>query len=113
VHEAYLEDIIYPQDVVAQKSVYEVGVQKPTIHIYLDPAERAVTEHKMAAFRAVYENLTGKKVVFDYLIYAQSSELLMQRELPDSSPIPHPISVTLSRIGRHTTPHAKDSERRT
>jgi len=79
VHEAYLEDIIYPQDVVGQKSVYEVGVQKPTIHVYLDPAERATTEHKMEAFKAVYENLTGKKVVFDYLIYAESSELIKQR----------------------------------
>jgi hypothetical protein len=30
--------------------------------------------------RAVYENLTGKKVVFQYLLYQESSELLQQRE---------------------------------
>lgn len=79
VHEAYLEDVIWPQDVVGQKSVYDVGVSKPTIHVYLDPARRAVTEHKMDAYRAVYENLTGKKVVFEYLIYQESSELQKQR----------------------------------
>jgi len=34
----------------------------------------------MPAYRAVYENLTGKKVVFEYLVYERSSELVMQRK---------------------------------
>ena len=79
VHEKYLEDMIWPQDVVGQKQVYEVDKDQPTEHIYLDPAERATTEHRMDAFCAVYQNLTGKKVVFEYLIYAESPPLVQQR----------------------------------
>ena len=33
----------------------------------------------MDAFCAVYQNLTGKKVVFEYLIYAESPPLVQQR----------------------------------
>ena len=46
VHEKYLEDMIWPQDVVGQKQVYEVDKDQPTEHIYLDPSERATTEHR-------------------------------------------------------------------
>jgi small subunit ribosomal protein S7e len=79
VHEAYLEDIIWPEDVVGQRELFEVGISKPTEFIYLDPATRATTERKMEAFRAVYANLTGKKVVFEYLVYQEPSELQKQR----------------------------------
>ena len=74
-------------DVVLQ--VYDVGVKKPTTHIYLDPANRAATEGKMQVFVAVYQNLTGKKVVFDYLIYQRNSELFMQRESLSPWASPH------------------------
>jgi len=60
--------------------VHDVGIKKPTLHVYLDPAVRPETEGKMEVFTAVYQNLTGKKVVFDYLIYQRNSELIMQRE---------------------------------
>ena len=49
------------------------------------PAERATTEHRMDAFCAVYQNLTGKKVVFEYLIYAESPPLVQQH--PSSKPL--------------------------
>ena len=75
--------------------MYDVGVNKPTTHIYLDPANRAATEGKMQVFVAVYQNLTGKKVVFDYLIYQRNSELIMQRESLSPRASPHICSSPL------------------
>ena len=49
----------------------------------------------MEVFTAVYQNLTGKKVVFDYLIYQRNSELVMQREC---------LIIRLSRGGPCSTP---------
>jgi hypothetical protein len=43
----------------------------------------------MPAYRAAYENLTGKKVVFEYLVYERSSELVMQRKCS------HPLHTVL------------------
>jgi hypothetical protein len=41
----------------------------------------------MPAYRAAYENLTGKKVVFEYLVYERSSELVMQRKCSHLPPL--------------------------
>ena len=43
--------------------VYAVaGGPKPIMHIYLDPAVRAATEHKMEAYRSPFVPLFGKSI---------------------------------------------------
>ncbi|XP_073115507.1 small ribosomal subunit protein eS7 [Elaeis guineensis] len=65
VHEAMLEDIVYPAEIVGKRIRYRLDGSK-IIKIFLDPKERNNTEYKLDSFAGVYRKLTGKNVVFEY-----------------------------------------------
>ncbi|KAI3990548.1 hypothetical protein MKX01_022848 [Papaver californicum] len=58
VHDAMLEDVVYPAEIVGKRIKY----------IFLDPKERNNTEYKLETFSGVYRKLYGKDVVFEYPI---------------------------------------------
>ncbi|ONK61092.1 uncharacterized protein A4U43_C08F26170 [Asparagus officinalis] len=65
VHDAILEDVVYPAEIVGKRVRYRIDGAK-IIKIFLDPKERNNTEYKLETFTAVYRKLTGKDVVFEY-----------------------------------------------
>lgn len=65
VHEAILEDLVYPAEIVGKRVRYRVDGSK-IMKIYLDPKERNNTEYKLETFGGVYRKLCGKDVVFEY-----------------------------------------------
>uniref|UniRef100_A0A1D1XQQ9 40S ribosomal protein S7 n=1 Tax=Anthurium amnicola TaxID=1678845 RepID=A0A1D1XQQ9_9ARAE len=65
VHDAMLEDIVFPAEIVGKRVRYRIDGSK-IIKIFLDPKERNNTEYKVDTFTAVYRKLSGKDVVFEY-----------------------------------------------
>ncbi|GLJ14707.1 hypothetical protein SUGI_0238410 [Cryptomeria japonica] len=65
VHEATLEDVVYPAEIVGKRVRYRVDGSK-IMKIYLDPKERNNTEYKLETFAGVYRKFCGKDVVFEY-----------------------------------------------
>ncbi|KDO59027.1 hypothetical protein CISIN_1g029530mg [Citrus sinensis] len=68
VHDAMLEDVVYPAEIVGKRVRYRLDGSKIIKVIFLDPKERNNTEYKLESFSGVYRKLTGKDVVFDYPI---------------------------------------------
>ncbi|XP_074571767.1 small ribosomal subunit protein eS7-like isoform X2 [Curcuma longa] len=67
VHDAILEDVVYPAEIVGKRIRYRLDGSK-VIKIFLDPKERNNTEYKLETFSGVYRKLCGKEVVFEYPI---------------------------------------------
>ncbi|CAK9167827.1 unnamed protein product [Ilex paraguariensis] len=67
VHEAMLEDIVVPAEIVGKRVRYRIDGSK-IMKIFLDPKERNNTEYKLETYAVVYRKLSGKDVVFDYPI---------------------------------------------
>ncbi|KAI3890726.1 hypothetical protein MKX03_019118 [Papaver bracteatum] len=67
VHDAMLEDVVYPAEIVGKRIKYRLDGSK-IIKIFLDPKERNNTEYKLETFSGVYRKLSGKDVVFEYPI---------------------------------------------
>ncbi|KAL9672270.1 hypothetical protein QQ045_028520 [Rhodiola kirilowii] len=67
VHEAILEDVVLPAEIVGKRIRYRLDGSK-IMKIFLDPKERNNTEYKLDTFSAVYRKLCGKDVVFEYPI---------------------------------------------
>ncbi|XP_004512907.1 small ribosomal subunit protein eS7-like [Cicer arietinum] len=67
VHEAMLEDVVLPAEIVGKRVRYRVDGSK-IMKVFLDPKERNNTEYKLETFAAVYRKLSGKDVVFEYPI---------------------------------------------
>ncbi|CAJ2636915.1 40S ribosomal protein S7-1-like [Trifolium pratense] len=65
VHEAILEDVVFPAEIVGKRIRYRVDGSK-IMKVFLDPKERNNTEYKLETFTAVYRKLSGKDVVFEY-----------------------------------------------
>jgi len=65
VHEAILEDVVFPAEIVGKRVRYRVDGSK-IMKVYLDPKERNNTEFKLETFSGVYRKLSGKDVVFEY-----------------------------------------------
>ncbi|KAJ8768606.1 hypothetical protein K2173_023510 [Erythroxylum novogranatense] len=65
VHEAMLEDVVLPAEIVGKRIRYRVDGSK-IMKVFLDPKERNNTEYKLETFSAVYRKLAGKDVVFEY-----------------------------------------------
>jgi len=67
VHDAMLEDVVYPAEIVGKRIRYRIDGSK-IIKIFLDPKARNDTEYKLETFTGVYRKLSGKDVVFEYPI---------------------------------------------
>ncbi|KAF8006619.1 hypothetical protein BT93_K0813 [Corymbia citriodora subsp. variegata] len=67
VHDAMLEDVVFPAEIVGKRVRYRLDGSK-IMKIFLDPKERNNTENKLETFGGVYRKLTGKDVVFEYPI---------------------------------------------
>ncbi|KAJ0983872.1 hypothetical protein J5N97_002228 [Dioscorea zingiberensis] len=65
VHEAILEDVVYPAEIVGKRVRYRLDGSK-IMKVFLDPKERNNTEYKLETFAGVYRKLSGKDVVFEY-----------------------------------------------
>ncbi|KAK7295789.1 hypothetical protein RJT34_18701 [Clitoria ternatea] len=67
VHDAMLEDVVYPAEIVGKRVRYRLDGSK-IIKVFLDSKERNNTEYKLDTFSRVYRKLTGKDVTFEYPI---------------------------------------------
>ncbi|XP_057436547.1 40S ribosomal protein S7-like [Lotus japonicus] len=67
VHDAMLEDVVYPSEIVGKRIRYRLDGSK-IMKVFLDPKERNNAEYKLETFSKVYRKLTGKDVVFEYPI---------------------------------------------
>nr|ACV20964.1 small subunit ribosomal protein 7 [Mononchoides sp. RS5441] len=65
VHEAMLNDIVYPAEVVGKRTRVKLD-GKRIIKVHLDKAQQTNVEHKIDTFSSVYKHLTGKDVVFEF-----------------------------------------------
>jgi small subunit ribosomal protein S7e len=65
VHNAILEDLVYPTEIVGKRIRYRVDGSK-VYKVFLNPKERNTIEYKLDTFSGVYKHLTGKQVEFDF-----------------------------------------------
>jgi len=68
VHDAILEDIVGPSEIVGRRTFIGVDGSKK-LRIFLDPKDKEITEDKLNAFAAVYKMLTNKVAEFSYPVY--------------------------------------------
>ncbi|CAA2938401.1 40S ribosomal S7 [Olea europaea subsp. europaea] len=67
VHEAMLEDIVHPAEIVGKRIRYRLDGSK-IMKVFLDPKAKNDTENKLETFAGVYRKLSGKDVVFEFPI---------------------------------------------
>ncbi|CAI9777696.1 unnamed protein product [Fraxinus pennsylvanica] len=65
VHEAMLEDIVYPAEIVGKRVRYRLDGSK-IMKVLLDPKAKNDTETKLETFAGVYRKLSGRDVVFEF-----------------------------------------------
>jgi len=65
VHEAMLEDVVYPAEIVGKRVRYRLDGSK-IMKVFLDPKARNDTETKLETFSGVYRKLSGRDVVFEF-----------------------------------------------
>merc|ERR1711871_531706 len=73
VHDAILEDVVYPTEIVGKRLRVRRDGQK-TLKVQLDPKEQANAEFKTDTFKAVYKKLTGRDVAFEFPAQGGSAE---------------------------------------
>lgn len=69
VHEAWLEDMVYPTEIIGKRIRVKTSGARVT-KVLLDPKDQSVLEGKVEGFSAVYRKLTGKDVVFEFPVVA-------------------------------------------
>lgn len=65
VHEAWLEDLVFPTEVVGKRLRVKTDGSRMT-RVLLDAKDKAALEGKVDSFCAVYRKLTGRAVVFEF-----------------------------------------------
>jgi small subunit ribosomal protein S7e len=65
VHEAILEDLVYPAEIVGKRIRVKLDGAR-LIKVHLDKSQQTNIEHKVDTFGAVYKKLTGKHVTFEF-----------------------------------------------
>lgn len=65
VHEAILSDLVYPVEIVGQRTRTKEDGSK-TLKVVLDEKEKGGVDHRLDAYGEVYRRLTGRAVVFEF-----------------------------------------------
>lgn len=65
VHDAILEDLVYPAEIVGKRFRVKVDGSR-LIKVHLDRGSQTTVEHKIPTFESVYKKLTGKEVTFEF-----------------------------------------------
>ncbi|UYV72755.1 RPS7 [Cordylochernes scorpioides] len=65
VHDAILDDIVYPAEIVGKRIRIRLDGSR-LIKVHLDKNSLTTIEHKVDTFASVYKKLTGKEVVFEF-----------------------------------------------
>ncbi|KZV31780.1 hypothetical protein F511_00584 [Dorcoceras hygrometricum] len=65
VHEAMMEDVVYPAEIVGKRTRYRLDGSK-IMKVFLDPKSKNDTESKLETFAGVYRKLSGKDVIFEF-----------------------------------------------
>merc|ERR1711908_181130 len=65
VHDAILEDLVPPTEIVGKFTRYRLDGSK-IMKVYLDPKDAPNVECKVDTFATVYKKLTGKEVKFEF-----------------------------------------------
>nr|ACV20977.1 small subunit ribosomal protein 7 [Diplogastrellus gracilis] len=65
VHEAMLNDLVFPAEIVGKRTRVKLDGKK-VIKVHLDKASQTNVEHKVDTFSYVYKKLTGKDVSFEF-----------------------------------------------
>jgi small subunit ribosomal protein S7e len=68
VHDAILEDLVFPSEIVGKRIRIRLDGSK-LIKVHLDKSQQTNLEHKLETFSAVYKKLTGKEVLFEFPMY--------------------------------------------
>ncbi|XP_062506947.1 small ribosomal subunit protein eS7-like [Corticium candelabrum] len=68
VHDAILEDLVFPSEIVGKRIRIRLDGSR-LIKVHLDKNQQTNLEHKLDTFSAVYKKLTGKEVVFEFPMY--------------------------------------------
>lgn len=63
VHEALLEDLVYPVEIVGKRTRYKTDGSK-TLKVLLEGRKKDEVDDRLDTFAAVYSKLTNKNVVF-------------------------------------------------
>jgi len=63
VHNAILDDIVYPTQIVGKRIRYRKDGSK-LLKVYLDPKDVKEVDYKLKTFGSVYQKLTNKRVEF-------------------------------------------------
>lgn len=69
VHEALLEDLVYPTEIVGKRTTVRKDGSK-VMKVFLDSKEAVSLEAKLETFQIVYKKLTGKEVAFAFPVEA-------------------------------------------
>nr|ACV20974.1 small subunit ribosomal protein 7 [Diplogasteroides magnus] len=65
VHEAMLNDLVFPAEVVGKRTRVKLDGKK-VLKVHLDKTSQTNVEHKVDTFGYVYKHLTGKEVTFEF-----------------------------------------------
>eukprot|EP00397_Hematodinium_sp_SG-2012_P067069 GEMP01102668.1.p1 GENE.GEMP01102668.1~~GEMP01102668.1.p1 ORF type:complete len:195 (+),score=43.96 GEMP01102668.1:71-655(+) len=68
VHEAILEDIVGPTEIVGKRTRVCTDGSK-LLKVFLNPKDKELTEEKLGTFATVYKTLTNKETAFAYPAY--------------------------------------------
>lgn len=65
VHDAVLEDLLFPYDILGRRTRVKVNGSK-LFKVLLDPKDRETLQDRADTLAAVYRTLTNKEVVFEF-----------------------------------------------
>ena len=65
VHEATLNDLVYPAEIVGKRTRVKLDGSK-LVKVHLDKSQQSNVEHKVETFASIYKKLTGKDVNFEF-----------------------------------------------
>lgn len=65
VHEAALNDLVYPAEIVGKRIRIKLDGSR-LIKVHLDKSQQTTVEHKVDTFSSIYKKLTGKDINFEF-----------------------------------------------